>query len=80
MVQNGRQPLLVPWAKSVEYALDAGHRARDDGGDFVGRHELLGEEWNDRQCKAERDEHGDGERGGERGEELSHNALQEAER
>ncbi len=79
MVQDGGQSPLVARPQGIERALDPCERARLGRCYLARGDEPLGEQWDDGERETERHEDGHRERRRQGGEELSHDALQQAE-
>jgi len=80
VMEDGGERALVLRPQSVERRLSARQHAAARRLDLLRGYKLLGEQRDDRQGKQERHQDGDRQRRREGGEELAHDALQQAER
>ena len=76
MLQDRAERPFIPRPERLERNLRPREEARSRGLDLVRRHELLGEQRNDRQREDQRNEYRDGQCRRQGREELTHDALQ----
>ena len=80
MPQHGTQRAFIPWTERIEHGLCPREGSSPRRFDLVCRHELFGEQRNDCERENQRNEYRDRQRGRQRREELTDDALQQAER